>query len=222
MIFFDIDNTLVDHSRAELNAASQFGEQYSDSIPNYNSDFPKNWHTVAEKHIESFLSKKITFQEQRRLRIREIFQQDRSNSEVDTLFADYVKFYELNWKLFSDVQECLSRLSGFDLGIITDGSRIQQRDKLINTGIGSSFKVILTAEESSYAKPNVCFFAEACHLANENPSDCWYIGNNLVKDALGAINTGMRGVWLHRELKKLDYSVETCDNLHSFSELVLA
>ncbi len=90
MIFFDIDNTLVNHSEAAHKAAIRFGHEYCDKIPNYNKAFPKTWEIVGEKYIKSFLEKKITFQEQRRRSIRAISHQDYSNADADCLSNDYL------------------------------------------------------------------------------------------------------------------------------------
>jgi len=221
MIFFDLDDTLLNHSLAEAKAAELFGQKYAARIPGHNQFFPEKWHEVTERYMERFLRKELTIQEQRRLRIREIFQWDCSGADADRLFHEYIGFYESNWQLFPDVLECLNRLSAFKLGVITDGGTVRQHKKLATMGIASRFDVILTAEESSYSKPNPAFFAEACHLAQKDPSDCWYIGDNLRKDAIGASDAGLRGIWLNRKPGENNHSVETCDSLHTFCKLLL-
>ena len=115
-----------------------------------------------------------------------------------------------------------SGLSHLRLGIITDGSSIQQRKKLEQTGILDYFTIILTAEDAKAAKPSAHIFAQACQSAGEPVEACWNVGDNIAKDAIGASAVGMNGIWLNRS--KVDASlpeVKSCHTLKEFVNLIL-
>jgi putative hydrolase of the HAD superfamily len=138
MIFFDIDQTLINHQQAQNTAALLFLQQFSSSLPYTSQEFCRCWQTVIEKHFATFMRGEITFVEHRRRRIRELFQETElylADDEADERFAIYLQYYEDNWTLFDDVLPCLDALSNRRLGIISNGNAEQQAKKLHQTGI---------------------------------------------------------------------------------------
>ena len=131
MIFFDIDETLFDNNSAQYFAALLLFDQYPElQILYEKSAFLQQWNSVTEKYLQRFFARQISFQDQRRKRLREIFQKKLSNTEADQIAAVYLKFYEKNWGLFDDVIPCLDILSSLKLGIISNGEKDQQRQKI--------------------------------------------------------------------------------------------
>ena len=222
MIFFDLDYTLLDHSSAEGLATKAFGERYRERLPEQSTPFIERWRRLTDKHMKRFLSGELTFQAQRRHRIREIFDQHFNDDECDAYFQEYLGFYEGNWRLFDDVLPCLDALSHLRLGIITNGSSTQQREKLQRMGILRYFTIVLTAEDAKAAKPSADIFEQARQSSGESVDTCWHVGDNLEKDALGASAVGMNGIWLNRSKA---YSalpeVRYCHSLKEFASLVL-
>lgn len=209
MIILDIDDTLINHSGAEMVAAQKFGMKLKKTIPQYNeATFNSKWHEITEYNIQTFLKGEISFQEQRRRRIRSVFNdQNITNEQADDIFNIYLKFYEDSWTLFPDVIPFLQSFKNHGYGILSDGSQNQQEMKLEKTGIRAFFKFVVTAEQMKMSKPDPMFFMKACELGNTTPSETFYIGDNIKKDALGAFNAGLNGVWLNRSKK--DSEIET-------------
>lgn len=218
MIFFDVDETLVNNRSAEYAAAMDFHRSYAHLFPVSSADFATHWQKTTEKHVQRYLSSELSFQGQRRERLREIFARHcrLSDSEADLLFAEYLKSYEKNWALFPDVPACLDRLHGTELGIISNGQSAQQRQKLAATGIIDRFSVVVISEEIGAAKPDPKIFLEACRIANVDPSECWHIGDNLHADFHGSVSAGLNGLWLNRSGT---HSHEEKRTLRSLSEL---
>ena len=215
MIILDIDDTVLDHSGAEIAAANLFGQEFADRIPDYEEGtFVSKWRTASEKHIATFLEGKIDFQEQRRRRIREVFHNDSmSADQVDTLFSVYLRHYENSWRAFPDVLPFLERHGDRGIGILSDGAQAQQEAKLKAIGVYPYVTFVVTAESTGMSKPDVRMFHQACALAKVSPSDACYIGDNLKKDAIGAISAGLRGVWLNREEKVVPEGIEAINSL---------
>ncbi len=109
MIFFDIDETLLDNKSAETTAAMEFHKIYQDIFPESPSEFARNWRALTEKHVQRYLAGELSFQGQRRERLRELFSHDRilSDAKADNLFQRYLDAYERSWRLFPDVAFCL-------------------------------------------------------------------------------------------------------------------
>src|SRR5947209_15675564 len=116
VIFFDIDETLVNQRHAEAVAGEHFLKVYGPLLPqSYNvSGFCRLWRALREKHAPPFWRGLIPCQEQRRRRIRELFRAREphlDDAEADTRFAFYREHYRGAWSLFDDVLPCLRALS---------------------------------------------------------------------------------------------------------------
>jgi len=161
---------------------------------------------------------KLSFQEQRRLRIREIFNQPKiSNEEADRRFAIYLRHFEDHWQLFDDVIPCLDSLDGYILGIVTNGNSFQQRQKLERSGIQKYFERVLISEELGCHKPQREIFSVTCRQFGCDPADCIFVGDNLENDVIGPGQAGMHGIWLNRDRHQCaDDSILT---IHGLGEL---
>ena len=218
MIFFDIDDTLLDNRGAEFAAAKDFHYQFRGVFPVLPDEFAHNWSIITEKHIQRYFSGELSFQGQRRERLKEIFSHNRilSDAEADHLFQKYLGCYEKNWRLFPDVATCFEQLEGVRLGIISNGDSMQQRQKLTATGIIERFSVVVISGDIGKSKPDSQIFLEACRMAAVSPSECWHIGDNLEADFQGSLSAGMKGIWLTRN--GID-SIKGATSIKSLSEL---
>ena len=202
MIFFDLDGTLLDHQLAVKYATASFWQHFSNSLPYSQAEFYDVWNAITERIYAAFTSGKVSFLEQRRWRIRELFRPINfylSDDETDAIFAIYLQYYEDSWALFDDVFPCLNALSGDRLGIISNGNLDQQQKKLSQLKIRDKFTTIVTSQEVGVSKPNPEIFLKACEKAAISPPECFYIGDKLDIDALASQAVGMKGIWLNRE-----------------------
>jgi putative hydrolase of the HAD superfamily len=199
MIFFDIDDTLIDHTWAEMAASRQFHSRHGERLQGISlGQFATVWHDAAEHYMGQFLAGQMDMLQQRRARIFEIFKFRDDTDEADRLFGEYLELYEAAWILFDDVESCLRDLDGRRLGIITNGNTEQQRRKLKVTRIDELFETVITSEMVGVAKPDQGIFEAAANAAGLDPEKCCYVGDRLKTDALAAIDAEMHGVWVNR------------------------
>ena len=222
MIFFDIDDTLLDNQKAELAAAKDFHLLYKDIFPVSFDEFALNWRSVTDKHVQRYLSGELSFQDQRRERLRELFSHNRmlSDDEADYIFQKYLNCYENNWTLFSDVLFILDHFTGSHLGVISNGDSRQQRQKLTSTGIIDRFSIVIISGDIGVFKPDPQIFKEACSMAGVEPSECWYIGNNFEADLKGSLSVGMNGIWLNRNDNGSTQGVTTIKSLLDLKDII--
>ena len=199
-------------------AARQLLTFYGDWLdrPYSLAEFCSEWRALREKHNAAFFAGEISLQEQRRRRVRELFARCHkkiSECEVDKFFAFYEYQYRKNWTLFDDVLPCFRSLRGFICGIISNGSRAQQRLKLLRAGIARYFDVVVVAEEVGAAKPDREIFLAACEQARCPVERCVYVGDSLDRDALASRAAGMRSFWLDRAGMQKDAPVQTIASL---------
>ena len=217
VIFFDVDDTLLDNATAQKCAAHKFAQNFYDVLGIEADAFVLQWHDVIARHYARYLAGEISFQEQRRGRVREFFGPQLSDLEADELFNVYLKYYEESWVLFPDVVPTLELLADFKLGVITNGNPRQQHKKLQRFGMADRFAVIVTPEDVGVSKPHPQIFRHACECVEARPADCLYVGDQLETDAQAARSAGLISVWLSREVVTMP--VPDIDVIHTLTEL---
>lgn len=162
------------------------------------------WDEVAERHFPAFRAREVTFQEQRRRRLREFLPylgvpaEQLSEAALDLIFQDYLEHYEAAWCAYEDVLPCLAALSGVRVAVLSNGDQAQQEDKLRRTGLHQCFEVVMASSALGAAKPSPEAFTRACERLAVDPATATYVGDRLDVDAEAAAAAGLRGVWLDR------------------------
>jgi putative hydrolase of the HAD superfamily len=219
VIFFDIDETLIDQRRAEAAAAHELLAEYGSLLdrPYSVEQFCRVWRAHREKHAPAFLTGLVSVHENRRRRIRETFQSSRrspSDAEVDRIIEFYEDHYRSHWTLFDDVLPSLEALDGERCGVISNGSGEQQRLKLERTGIEGYFDVVIISENVGAAKPRRDIFDAACRAARLPAHRCIHVGDRLDHDAIASRAAGMRSLWLRRDVAQQHGDIEVINALH--------
>ena len=94
------------------------------------------------------------------------------------------------------------RARGVRVGVGSDMTADWQFRKLERLGLLDRIDFAVTSEEAGVEKPAPGFFALCLEKAGCAPDECAFVGDNLRKDALGALAAGMRGVWLQPDAAK--------------------
>lgn len=224
IVLFDIDGTLVDHKFAEKAGAIQYYHKQKSVFEISESEFIKLWGDLADEYFNRYLNKELSFNEQRISRIKELFKTVEivlSDQDAKSEFSTYLSFYRNNWKAFDDVIPCLKQLRVVQLGIISNGDYEQQIDKLKKVGLIDYFSTVVTSGEVGYSKPDKGIFIEACKRVSKAPSECYYIGDDLIIDILGSNAAGLKGVWLNRKKEAVDENdIVTIDDLNALPQLL--
>lgn len=218
LVFFDIDETLLDRRKAEIAAAEHFLEKYRASLRGIETpaDFCQTWRRLREQHLSAYLRGQISYREYRRRRIRGLFAESEpwlEDFQADARFALFGDAYRNAWSLFDDVLECLRALGEISLGVISNGSSLRQRQKLGRTGIADRFRTIVISEEVGAAKPAPTIFQAACLRAGCSPRQCIYVGDELDLDAHASRVAGMRSIWLNRSGVAAETEIESISTL---------
>jgi len=219
MIYFDIDDTLLDYKTSQDLAATGFAKNYSSYIAELQS-FPRLWDEITNRHMNRYLSGELSFQEQRRCRIRECLGLDLSAQDADAIFDEYYQIYEASWCLFPDVESALRSLSGHTMGVITNGDKAHQQYKLEKLGILKYFSDVITPACASGPKPQSAIFHLGATRAGKLPGECWYVGDNYRTDYHGAKDAGYNSVWLNRHGRQ-EQCENQCYNLNEFARKVM-
>lgn len=197
-ILFDIDNTLIDHSSAELTAIESIRNDFFPNIPR--DEFIKVWNQVTQDNWLKFERGEMTFEEQRVSRIQDVWRKfekliDVEESELN--FNRYLSEYEKAWTAFDGIQELLAQLQQ-PLGIISNGDLRQQVKKLRSTGLLELFRqdLIFASGDIGIAKPASGIFRHVQSVLRVDASKILYIGDKLNTDVRPAIKEGWNAIWV--------------------------
>lgn len=220
MIFFDIDNTLIDYDASEKKAIMiLFKTKYDISL---NDKQVQYWHTLSKKYFDKYLHGELKFKEQGKKRFCDMTHfcgRNIEERESELLFCDYQFLLEKSWALFSDVNDAIKLLKNFRLGIISNGKSKQQKAKLLCTNIDDYFEIQLFSEDIGKPKPYEDIFWEAIRKSGEKINDIIYVGDNVITDIVPCEKIGIKGILIDRKGES-DSCHTTINNLCELERLV--
>jgi len=187
-VLLDLDGTLFDHATAAL----QGQRAWFDALGRRSTPALEAAWTVAEqRHFRSWREGEISFDEQRRRRLREVLPllglPVGDDSELDLLFTQgYLRAYRDAWCAFDDVEPALRAIhaAGLRTAVLTNGTREQQNAKIDALGLTGRLGPVVTSEELGVAsldpRPSCgcatgwgCARTTPCTSATTMPSTCW-------------------------------------------------
>lgn len=205
-IFFDLDETLIDIKSAQNDAVKFLYKNYGFEERANLGDFVKKWDFLTDYHYNFYTQKEISYEEQRRRRIVDLFNfyNVQLNEDPIAVYNKYLIYFENSWKAFDDVLPILKLLKqkGYIFGLISNGDYDQQVQKLKKVNIHKFFKYINTSSQSKYSKPNPKLFQTIYESHNIKLNEICYVGNSYKKDYLPSIELGTMAVLLNRNEDK--------------------
>lgn len=192
---FDLDDTLFDHTGAATAAVRDFTESLGfEATP----ERVTTWFELESEHFERWRAGRISFAQQRRLRLRGYLRSlgtDASiaDDDVDAHFEKYLVAYRRAWRPFPGTASFLTSLRdrGIRIGVLTNGSREQQIDKLETTGLMPLVDVVCVSEEIGFAKPDPRAFVALVTRLGMSPSETAFLGDRSDMDVAGARAAGL-------------------------------
>lgn len=204
-IFFDIDNTLFDFSRASLESLRLL---YSESLP-LMQIFHSAEAFIEEFHVHNALmwqlheQGKITSSFLRCERFRLTMFQDRHDTDAirlsKVLDTRYLDILGSQTYTCPGAMELLSRLQGkYLIGALTNGFTDVQYRKLQSTGLNRYIQRMVISDEIGMQKPDARLFRYAEHAVGARPSEILMIGDNPASDIQGALDAGWHAAYFDR------------------------
>ena len=197
-LFFDLDRTLWDFEVNSKKALNKCYEHFNlSTIFSHFIQFHSIYSTINNDLWKKYGKGKITKDALRIERFRKTLAKvnclDSELSEKLNIY--YVDNAPKETQLFPNTKITLEELKkNYRLHIITNGFQEAQFDKLKNAGIFNYFTTIVCSEMVGKNKPHIEIFKYAMNTANATPNESIMIGDDLLVDIIGAIQSGMQGV----------------------------
>ncbi len=196
-VIFDVDNTLYSYTEAHKEAFKALMAYAEEKLGLSQEDFEK-LHQDTEKELRAYMGNVAA------LHNRCIRYQVMLERRGIPLYPHVLKMNDLYWNRLLEAAEpsdgALDTIKalkgqGIRIGIGTDMTARVQFLKLETLGILSYVDFLVSSEEAGAEKPEQAFFARCVEKAGCGADECLFVGDNLTKDVLGAVDAGLHGVW---------------------------
>jgi putative hydrolase of the HAD superfamily len=201
-VIFDLDDTLFDHTTSATKALLAW---VSDLGSTPSAELVARWFDIEQRSFDAWLAGTFTHQGQRRNRLREFLPLigrpvPGTDDELDRTFDGFLTWYGRHWAAFDDARPALevARSNGWRVGVLTNGSTLQQNSKLEKIGLADLVDAVCTSQSLGHSKPAVQAYHLTCEALGAEPAETLMIGDNLDLDVLGARAAGLTAAHLDR------------------------
>ena len=201
-VYFDIDDTLLDHQAAEREALSDLRDRYlqvfgtwsvEELQAQYEAINDPLWTRYADGEIE-----KETLQRQRFEQLVEAVGASHANAALIGRY--YMQRYAAHWQFVEGAQDAYERIAeASPVGVMTNGFAEVQEQKLDRFPVlRERADAVVLCEQNGALKPSPEAFAHATEQAGVAAEDVLYVGDSYRSDVEGGRNAGWRVAWFAR------------------------
>lgn len=187
-IFFDLDNTLFDHTRAESSALRIL----LDSLPDFDTIDREAFIRIYDKNNQLLWRKmengEITPDELKVSRFQKCLDEfDIDIADVTKLSKLYLQIYSTQNYVFPNAIEVLEYLKPkYTLGVLSNGFAEIQQNKLKTLNLQPYFEYEIYSGDVGAMKPAREIFLEATKAAKVRAEQIVYVGDSYEHDVKGA------------------------------------
>jgi len=196
-IFFDADNTLIDHRECEKQALIYL---FNNMGMTYKSEYQDVFRPLDQKlwDCESYDGVPISREDIPVYRFKLFFEM------INIVYHDHVKANDLfkigladSSALTENAEEIIEYLhdKGYILCVVTNGLTALQKPRVVNSKIGKFISHVIVSEEAGAHKPDPLIFYSMLNRLCLTSDDVIMVGDSLTNDIQGAKNAGIRAVW---------------------------
>jgi HAD superfamily hydrolase (TIGR01549 family) len=201
-VYFDLDDTLMDHQAAEREALSDLRDRYlqvfgtwsvEELQARYDAINAPLWTRYADGAIE-----KETLQRQRFVLLVVAGGAPHANAALVGRY--YMQRYAAHWQFIPGARGAYESIAeNRPVGIMTNGFAEVQAQKLDQfPTLRERADAIVVCEETGVLKPDPQAFAHATEEAGGEPNEILYVGDSYRSDVEGGQRAGWRVAWFAR------------------------
>jgi HAD superfamily hydrolase (TIGR01549 family) len=199
-LIFDLDDTISDFKgtadKAFTLAFRDIAEEHGVDLDGMHETYMGLFEEFYTLHLQGH----VNLDEFRAYRFSRMF--EIAGLPVDDGFldltVDFQNIYEDKLSTFPDACDVLRRLDKhYPLGLITNGPTDAQWRKINRFRLSRIMEVILVSGQIGISKPDPRIFHVMLEGLRVDPEEALMIGNSLEHDHQGAMNAGVRFVWLN-------------------------
>jgi putative hydrolase of the HAD superfamily len=202
-VYFDLDDTLLDHQTAEREALADVRDRYlalfgtlsvDELQETYRDINAPLWRRYADGEID-----KQTVQHQRFERLLEAV--DAPHADPTLVARSYMQRYAAHWGFIPGARNAFEGIAEqYPVGVLTNGFAEVQEKKLDQFPVlRERSEAIVLCEETGVLKPDPAVFKHATQEAGVEAESVLYVGDSYRSDVEGAQPIGWRVAWYARD-----------------------
>lgn len=221
-VFFDLDNTLLDHNSAEAAAHQELYDSTPELQDRPLEDWLSTYKSINHQLWLNYQEGKIDRHELQQSRFRDSMKHleipfDRS----DEIGAAYMQFYRNHWEWVDGAKEALEKVSeSYPIGIVTNGFLETQQKKIEKMGLGRHTDLFIITEEIGVMKPHPRVFDVATERAGVDRKSILYVGDSYLSDIVGGRNAGWNTAWFTALVSEIEEGQTADFQFDDFDDLL--
>jgi YjjG family noncanonical pyrimidine nucleotidase len=199
-VFFDLDDTLLDHKHAERQALTDTYFAFIELQQAALDDWIDTYHHINEGLWEQYNTGEIDRQMLQRQRFeKSLLELDVDATQSQEIGKQYMEFYARHWKWIDGAEVAFESIRDhYEVGIITNGFSETQDKKFKRFDLYDRAKVTVISEDVGYMKPHPKVFTHAAEKAGYQSEEILYVGDSFSSDIKGGHNAGWKTAWYLR------------------------
>lgn len=201
-VFFDLDDTLFDHQYSRRCGFMALKAMHPALSAADIRDMERFHEQLIRANYRKVLEGEISIHDAMTERICTVctrFGFTLPPADIPETVRHYDAAYRKNQRAVPGSMDLLALLQEeVRVGIITNGFRDLQEEKIAICGIFPLIDILVISEEAGFHKPDTRIFQAALALAHADPKESLYVGDSWDVDILPASACGMKAVWLNR------------------------
>lgn len=219
IIFFDIDDTLFDFTKAEQAAFNKVFHQYN--LLNGLNLYEKSYQEISKVLWRDLENGKLGLVELGSERFRRLFIEHELELDAVVFNQDYLKFLGEQTHLVQGAEKVIKALSHKRLAVITNGYTLVQTSRINNSPFEDTFEHMIISESTGFQKPQTGIFAYAFHkLQITDKSNVLMVGDSLTSDIQGGMNYGLDTCWFNPKNKENHLSFKPTFEINKLEDLL--
>ncbi|WP_167855476.1 HAD family hydrolase [Hymenobacter fodinae] len=225
-VLFDLDDTLFDHANTARAALATSTAGLPEFAGTDLETLYQQYSEILEEMHPRVMAGEYTHEEGRRLRFQRLLA-PYGATRTDAALADFVQqHYSHYQRLRHPIAGAVPLLEAlkphYKIGILTNNRLAEQQEKLQHLGMTHLVDALITSEEVGVLKPNPRIFQESLARLHSRPDETVMVGDNWHADVVGALEVGIRPIWLNRtaSLRPLAH-VEEITSFEPLTEVLL-
>jgi len=222
-VYFDLDDTLLDHQHAEREALADLRNRYLEVFGTLSVDeLQERYHAINRPLWRRYAEGQIDKQTVKQSRFEDLVADlNAGHANARLIGRYYLQRYAEHWQFVDGARETYRSVAERrPVGILTNGFAEVQAEKLDRFPLLSDrAEQIVVSEEIGVLKPDPAIFAHATRQAGVEADEILYVGDSRGSDVEGGRRAGWRTAWFARNAPAaddLDDDVIVFDNWSDF------
>ncbi|MCG8373433.1 MAG: HAD-IA family hydrolase [Balneolales bacterium] len=196
-VYFDLDDTLLDHKKAEQNGLADVHQHFVDFEEIPLAKLIDTYHHINKGLWEEYGRGEIDRHILHRRRFEETFIELGINPDLYVEAGKvYMNYYRNHWEWVKGARQVYENIADkFPVGIITNGFAETQWMKINQFGFKETTRQIVISEEVGVMKPHPKIFDYATKLADVKREKILYVGDSYTSDVQGGKAANWMVAW---------------------------